>query len=43
MAGYKTFPIQPIEALVALAIVFVIFNREKKKQFKPDGLYSSIQ
>ena len=38
MTGYKTFPIQPIEALVALAIVFLIFYREKKKQFKPDGL-----
>lgn len=38
MIRYKIFSIQPIEALVALAIVFLIFNREKKKQFKPDGL-----
>jgi prolipoprotein diacylglyceryltransferase len=35
--GYKTFPIQPIEALVAVGIVLFIWLREKKKGFKVDG------
>ena len=35
--GYKTFPIQPIEALVAVAIVLFIWLREKKHDFKVDG------
>ena len=35
--GYKTFPIQPIEALVAVAIVLFIWLREKKSGFKVTG------
>ena len=34
----KTFPIQPIEALVAIAIAVIIALREKKKGYKTDGL-----
>ncbi len=34
---YNTFPIQPIEALVAVAIVLFIWLREKKQKFKVDG------
>lgn len=34
---YKTFPIQPIEALVAVAIVVFIWRREKKQSFRVDG------
>lgn len=36
--GYNTFPIQPIEALVALAIAVFIILRERKKRYVPDGL-----
>ena len=36
--GYNTFPIQPIEAVVALAIVIIIVCRERKKKYMPDGL-----
>ena len=36
--GYKTFPIQPIEAVVAVAIVLIIWFREKKRDFRVDGL-----
>ena len=32
------FPIQPIEAIGAVAIVIYLFLRAKKRQFKPDGL-----
>ena len=31
------FPIQPIEALTAVAIVVFLFVRSKKKQYEPDG------
>ncbi|MBQ7647129.1 MAG: prolipoprotein diacylglyceryl transferase, partial [Clostridia bacterium] len=34
----KTFPIQPIEAIVALIIAFYIARREWKKNYKTDGL-----
>lgn len=37
--GYKTFPIQPIEALVAVAIVLYIWLKEKKSNFKVTGEY----
>ena len=36
---YNTFPIQPIEALVAVAIVLFIWLREKKTGFKVTGGY----
>ena len=36
---YKTFPIQPIEALVAIAIVLIIWLGEKKHNFKVTGEY----
>jgi len=36
---YKTFPIQPIEALVAVGIVLYIWLREKKSGFKVTGAY----
>ena len=36
--GYETFPIQPIEALVAVAIVIFIYIREKRHRFAVDGL-----
>ncbi len=36
---YKTFPIQPIEALVAVAIVLYIWSKEKKSGFKVTGEY----
>lgn len=36
---YNTFPIQPIEALVAVAIVLYIWLREKKSGFKVTGEY----
>lgn len=32
------FPIQPIEALTAVAIVFYLFYRAKKRNYVPDGL-----
>ena len=35
---YKTFPIQPIEALVAIAIVVYICVRQKKQKYVVDGL-----
>ena len=35
---YETFPIQPIEALVAIGIVVYIYIREKRQGFVPDGL-----
>lgn len=35
---HKTFPIQPIEAIVALLIAFYIARREWKKKYQPDGL-----
>lgn len=35
--NYNTFPIQPIEALVAVAIVLIIWLRERKMGFKVDG------
>ena len=35
---YKTFPIQPIEALVAIAIVVFICVRQKRLNYKVDGL-----
>lgn len=35
---YKTFPIQPIEALVAIAIVVYICVRQKKQNYAVDGL-----
>ena len=35
---YNTFPIQPIEAITAILIVLYISNREKKKNYEPDGL-----
>lgn len=35
---YKTFPIQPIEALVAIGIVVFICIRQKKLKYKVDGL-----
>ncbi|MCR5067963.1 MAG: prolipoprotein diacylglyceryl transferase [Erysipelotrichaceae bacterium] len=34
----NTFPIQPIEAITALLIVFIVAHREKKKNYVPDGL-----
>ena len=34
----KTFPIQPIEAIVAILIAVIIALREKKKNYKTDGL-----
>ena len=34
----KTFPNQPIEAIVALIIAYYIARREKKKGYKTDGL-----
>ena len=36
---YKTFPIQPIEALVAVGIVLFIWLKEKKNGFKVTGEY----
>lgn len=36
--GIKTFPIQPIEALIAIGIAIYIILREKKKCHKADGL-----
>ena len=36
---YKTFPIQPIEALVAVAIVLFIWLKEKKNKFEVTGEY----
>ena len=36
--GYKTFPIQPIEALIAVGIAVFIAIREKRKNYKVDGL-----
>ena len=36
--GVNTFPIQPIEALIAVAIVILIWVRQKKNQFRVDGL-----
>ena len=36
---YKTFPIQPIEALVAVGIVLFIWLREKKNNFVVTGEY----
>ena len=36
--GYKTFPIQPIEAITALLIVVFIWGRQKRMNFKLDGL-----
>ncbi|MBQ7670614.1 MAG: prolipoprotein diacylglyceryl transferase [Clostridia bacterium] len=35
---YKTFPIQPIEALIAIGIAVYIAIREHKKKYKTDGL-----
>ena len=35
---YETFTIQPIEAIAALVIAFIIAYREKKKDYKTDGL-----
>ena len=35
---YKTFPIQPIEAVIAIFIAVFIALREKKKDYKTDGL-----
>jgi prolipoprotein diacylglyceryltransferase len=32
------FPIQPIEALAAVAIVIYLFRRAKKRNYIPDGL-----
>lgn len=37
--AYKTFPIQPIEALVAVGIVLFIWLSEKKHAFKITGEY----
>ena len=37
--GCKTFPIQPIEALVAVGIVLVIWLLEKRNDFKVTGEY----
>ena len=37
--GYKTFPIQPIEALAAVAIVLFIWLKERKNEFKVTGEY----
>ena len=34
----KTFPCQPLEALVALAVVIIICRYEKKQNYKPTGL-----
>jgi len=34
----KTFPVQPIEAIVAIAIVIVICVRQKRRSYDPDGL-----
>ncbi len=34
---YKTFPIQPIEALVAVGIVLFIWLKERKQKFRVDG------
>ncbi len=36
---YNTFPIQPIEALVAVAIVLFIWLKEKKNKFEVTGEY----
>lgn len=35
--NYNTFPIQPIEALVAVGIVLFIWLRERKHKFEVDG------
>ncbi|MBR4768657.1 MAG: prolipoprotein diacylglyceryl transferase [Lachnospiraceae bacterium] len=35
---YKTFPIQPIEAIVAIFIAVFIAIREKRKNYQTDGL-----
>lgn len=35
--GIKTFPIQPIEALIAILIVIIIWVRQKKHDFRVDG------
>lgn len=35
--GDYRFPIQPIEALAAVAIVFYLFYRAKKRDYVPDG------
>lgn len=34
----RLFPIQPIEAIVALAVAIIVWRYEKKKNFEPDGL-----
>ena len=36
--GYNTFPIQPIEACVAVAVVIYVLYRQKKIHYKVDGL-----
>lgn len=36
--NYKTFPVQPIEALVAIGIVVYLCIRQKKQNYKVDGL-----
>ena len=35
---YKTFPTQPIEACVAVAVVVFVLIRQKKQNYKVDGL-----
>ena len=37
--GYKTFPNQPIEALIAVAIVICIWTKEKRQDFRVDGTF----
>lgn len=37
--GYNTFPIQPIEAIVAVGIVLFIWFSEKQNDFKVNGRY----
>ncbi len=39
---YKTFPIQFIEAFVALAIAFFLFIRHKKRNYRVDGTTYSL-
>lgn len=38
MLEERVFPCPPLEALVALAIVIIVYRYEKKKNYVPDGL-----